>query len=125
MAYRGYQQPRRCHDVLMTLRTPAKLLAVLAIAVALAGCGGKNDSSVTQEGTVSSVQESGDPLVFVFSTEPQSNLNNAIITVAAKDLEGAKPEEVQRGDSVKVTASVCTASIPAQCTATHVEVTGK
>jgi hypothetical protein len=109
----------------MTLRTPAKLLAIAAMAVALAGCGGKDDPSVTQAGTVSSVQESGDPLVFVFSTEPQSTLNNAIITVAAKDLDGATPEEVERGDAVKVTASVCTASIPAQCTATHVEVTGK
>ena len=107
----------------MTLRTPAKYLAVLAIAVALAGCGGNKNDATSQAGTVSSVQESGDPLVFVFSTEPQSNLNNAIITVAARDLEGAKPEEVQRGDAVKVTVSICTSSIPAQCTATHVEVT--
>ncbi|MCR6712776.1 MAG: hypothetical protein NVV57_08800 [Demequina sp.] len=108
----------------MALRTPAKMLAALTIALALAACGGgKDDDAVTQEGTVSSVQEGGDPLVFVFSTVPQSSLNNAIITVAARDLDGAKPEEVERGDEVKVTVSVCTASIPAQCTATHVEVT--
>ena len=108
----------------MTLRTPAKLLAALTIALALAACGGgKDDDAVTQEGTVSSVQQAGDPLVFVMSAEAQSSLNNAIITVAARDLDGAKPEEVERGDAVKVTVSVCTASIPAQCTATHVEVT--
>jgi len=108
----------------MTLRTPVKLLAAAAIAIALSACGGKTPAT-TEEGTVSSVQQAGDPLVFVFSTLPQSNLNNAIITVAAKDLEGATPDEVERGDAVKVTVSVCTQSLPAQCTATHVEVAGK
>ena len=90
----------------------------------LAGCGSNDDPSAGEatEGTVNLVQESGDPLVFVFSTDAQSNLNNAIITVSKRNLEGAEPQEVERGDKVKVWVEVCTSSIPAQCEATRVEV---
>jgi len=71
------------------------------------------------------VQDAGDPFVFVLSTEPQSSMNNAIITVDARNIEGAEPSDIERGDEVKVWAQVCTASIPAQCQATSVEVVGK
>jgi len=100
--------------------------AVASVAlVALAGCGSPDKGEPAATGTVNLVVDSGDPLVFTLSTEPQSALNNAVITVAARDLEGATPEEVKRGDEVKVWAQVCTQSIPAQCQATSVEVTGK
>jgi len=52
-------------------------------------------------------------------------MNNAIITVDARNIEGAEPSDIERGDEVKVWAQVCTASIPAQCQATSVEVVGK
>ena len=100
--------------------------AVASVAlVALAGCGSPDKGEPAATGTVTVVVDSGDPLVFTLSTEPQNSLNNAVITVAARDLEGATPEEVKRGDEVKVWAQVCTQSIPAQCQATSVEVTGK
>jgi len=93
--------------------------------LALAGCGGGDKGEPAAEGTVSMVQDAGDPFVFVLSTLPQSSLNNAIITVDARNIEGAEPEDIQRGDEVKVWAEVCTQSIPAQCQATAVEVTDK
>lgn len=74
---------------------------------------------------MSAVVESGDPFVFVLSAEPQNGLNNAIITVDARDLEGAEPADIERGDAVRVWAQVCTQSIPAQCQATAVEVVGR
>ena len=70
------------------------------------------------------VVDPGDPVVFTLSTDPQNALNNAVITVAAKDLEGVSHEDLTRGDEVKVWAQVCTQSIPAQCQATSVEATG-
>jgi hypothetical protein len=94
-------------------------------AIALSGCGGADKGEPAAEGTVSMVQDAGDPFVFVLSTEPQNALNNAIITVDARNLEGAEPSEIERGDEVTVWAEVCTRSIPAQCEATSVEVTGK
>ena len=93
--------------------------------LALAGCGGGGKGEADAEGTVSMVQDSGDPFVFILSTEPQNNLNNAIITVDARDIEGAEPADIERGDAVKVWAPVCTQSIPAQCQATAVEVLGR
>jgi hypothetical protein len=92
--------------------------------LALAGCGAGDKGEPAAEGAVSAVQEAGDQLVFVLSTEPQNALNNAIITVDAKDLEGAEPADVERGDEVKVWADVCTQSLPARCQATSVEVVG-
>jgi len=96
-------------------------LAILA----LAGCGSGGKGEPAAEGTVLEVIESGDPLVFSISTLPQNSLNAAVITVSARNLEGAEPGEVERGDAVKVWAEACTLSIPAQCQATSVEVTGK
>lgn len=93
--------------------------------VALAGCGGGDKGEPAAEGTVSMVQDAGDPFVFVLSTEPQNALNNAIITVDARNIEGAEPADIERGDEVKVWAEVCTHSIPAQCQATAVEVVGR
>ena len=102
-----------------------RILATVAVALVLAGCGGADKEEPAAEGTVSMVQDAGDPFVFVLSTEPQSSLNNAIITVDARNIEGAEPSEIERGDEVKVWAQVCTQSIPAQCQATSVEVVGK
>ncbi|MGC4173865.1 hypothetical protein [Demequina sp.] len=108
----------------MATKAAAKALALLVLGAALAGCGGGSDrEAITETGTVSSVQDPGDPMIFVFSGLPQSTLNNAIISVAARNLDGAEPADVERGDEVKVTVTTCTTSLPAQCTATHVEVT--
>jgi hypothetical protein len=100
-------------------------MAAGVAAIALAGCGAADKGEPAAEGTVSSVQDAGDPFVFVLSSDPQSALNNAIITVDAKNIEGADPADIARGDEVKVWAEVCTASIPAQCQATAVEVVGR
>ena len=100
-------------------------VAVTAVALSLTGCGGTGKGDPAATGTVLEVQQATDPVVFTLNTTPQNSLNGAVITVAAKDLEGAKPEDLARGDSVKVWAQVCTSSIPAQCQATSVEVVGK
>ena len=105
----------------LTIAAAGATLALLA----LAGCGAADKGEPAAEGTVSMVQDAGDPFVFVLSTEPQSSMNNAIITVDARNIEGAEPSDIERGDEVKVWAQVCTASIPAQCQATSVEVVGK
>jgi len=97
-------------------------VGLVVAGVALAGCGGGDKGEPAAEGTVSMVQDPGDPFVFVLSTEPQNGLNNAIITVDARNIEGAEPSEIARGDKVKVWAEVCTQSIPAQCQATALEV---
>ena len=99
--------------------------AVVAVAFSLAACGGGDKGDPAATGTVLMVQDAGDPVVFTLSTPPQNALNGAIITVAARDLEGSTPEELARGDNVKVWAQVCTQSIPAQCQATSVEVLDK
>jgi hypothetical protein len=102
-----------------------RILATAVIVLMLAGCGGNDKGDESASGTVLEVQQQGDPLVFTLNTEPQNGLNGAVITVAAKDLEGAEPEDVARGDSVKVWTQMCTQSIPAQCQATSVEVLDK
>ena len=102
-----------------------RILATVAVALILAGCGGADKGDPAATGTVLEVQDASDPVVFTLNTAPQNNLNGAIITVAAKDLEGTTPEELARGDNVKVWAQVCTQSIPAQCQATSVEVVDK
>jgi hypothetical protein len=100
-------------------------VATIAVALSLAGCGGNDNASTSTTGTVLEVQEAGDPLVFTLSADAQSSLNGAIITVAAKDLKGAQPADVARGDNVKVVTQACASSMPPQCQATSVEVLDK
>ena len=117
--------PRQSRIPVTRRRLALAAVGTTVAILALAGCGGEDKGEPAAEGTVSMVQDAGDPFVFVLSTLPQNSLNNAIITVDARNLEGADPSEVERGDAVKVWAQVCTQSIPAQCQATSVEVTGK
>ena len=100
-------------------------VAAIAVAFSLAGCGSGDAGATTTTGTVLEVQEAGDPLVFTLGADAQSSLNGAIITVAAKDLKGAEPADVARGDNVKVVTQVCAQSMPPQCEATSVEVLDK
>jgi hypothetical protein len=99
----------------------ARLLFVGLAVLALSGCSGKGDP--TAVGTVASVQEAGDPLVFIMDA-PGTSLDGAVITVVSGDLSGATSAEVVAGDAVKVWADVCAQSYPPQCTATSVEVGG-
>jgi len=99
----------------------AGLVVVFALAV-LAGCAGKGEPNAV--GTVGTIQSANaDSVSFLMQEEDiNSPMNNALITVAAADLEGSTPTELATGDAVRVWAQVCAQSFPPQCQATSVVV---